>query len=53
MDIIFVLITLVLIILIVGIYFFFWAVNSDQFEDFDSPAHHVIMDDKKHDINRF
>lgn len=53
MEIIYILILLVLLILVVAIYFFFWAVNSDQFEDIDSPAYHIIIDDKKDDFNNF
>lgn len=51
MDIIYILIPLVLLVLVVAIYFFFWAVNSDQFDDFDGPAYHIIIDDKRRDSN--
>ncbi|HFL8819303.1 MAG TPA: cbb3-type cytochrome oxidase assembly protein CcoS [Candidatus Azoamicus sp. OHIO2] len=47
MMIIYVLISLSVIILSLSIYFFFWAVNNDQYEDFDTPSKHIILDDKK------
>lgn len=53
MNIIYVLIPLTLFILLIAIYFFFWAVNSDQFDDFDGPAYHVLIDDKRRDFNNF
>jgi len=51
MDIIYILIPLALMVLVVAIYFFFWAVNSDQFDDVDGPAYHIIIDDKRNDSN--
>lgn len=53
MDIIYILIPLALLVLVVAIFFFFWAVNSDQFDDFDGPAYHIIIDDKRDDSNKF
>lgn len=45
MDIIFLLLPVALIIVIVIIAVFFWAVKSDQFEDLEGPAHRILMDD--------
>ncbi len=53
MNIIYILIPLTMFVLIIAIYFFFWAVNGNQFDDFDSPAYHIIIDDKKNKINNF
>ncbi len=47
MNIIYVLIPLSLLVVFVAIVFFFWAVNNDQYDDFDSPSKHIILDDKK------
>jgi len=45
MDIIYLLLPVALIILIVIIAIFLWAVKSDQFEDLEGPAHRILMDD--------
>lgn len=45
MDILFLLIPLSIIILIVAIWMFIWAVKSGQFEDMEGPAYRIIMDD--------
>lgn len=45
MSILLVLIPLSLILLIIGIAAFFWAVRNDQFEDLESPAWKIILDD--------
>jgi cbb3-type cytochrome oxidase maturation protein len=46
MDIIYLLLPVALIIVIIIIAVFFWAVKSDQFEDLEGPAHRILMDDK-------
>ena len=51
MEIIYVLILLAVLFLVVSVYFFFWAVNNEQFEDFDAPSYHIIIDDKRRDSN--
>ena len=51
MDIVYILITLSLFLLIIAIYFFFWAVNDDQYNDFEAPAYHILLDDKKNHDN--
>lgn len=47
MKIIYILIPLSLLFLVFAVYFFFWAVNSNQYDDVDSPAYHILFDDKK------
>ena len=51
MEIIYILIPLSLVILFIAIYFFFWAVNNDQYDDIDSPAYHVLLDDQKKNMD--
>ena len=45
MSILYLLIPLALLLLGVAVWAFFWAVGSGQFDDLDSPAVRVIMDD--------
>ena len=45
MDIVYLLLPIALIIVIIIIAIFFWAVKSDQFEDLEGPAHRILMDD--------
>ena len=45
MDIIYLLLPIALIIVLIIIGVFFWAVKSDQFDDMEGPAHRILMDD--------
>jgi cbb3-type cytochrome oxidase maturation protein len=45
MDILFVLIPLSLALVVLAGWAFFWAVDSGQFDDMDSPAWDVLHDD--------
>jgi cbb3-type cytochrome oxidase maturation protein len=45
MNIIFALIPLGLLVLAAAVYVFFWAVRSGQFDDLDTPAWSVVLDD--------
>ena len=45
MDILFLLIPVSILVLIVAIWAFVWAVKSGQFEDLEGPAYRIIMDD--------
>ena len=45
MDVIYWLIPLSIAILILAIAIFFWAVKSGQFQDLDSPAVDILLDD--------
>ncbi len=46
MTILFVLIGLAVMILVIAIAAFFWAVNNKQFDDLDGPAYRVLFDDE-------
>jgi cbb3-type cytochrome oxidase maturation protein len=45
MEIIYLLLPIALILVVVIIWVFMWAVKTDQFEDLEGPAHRIIMDD--------
>jgi len=47
MSILYVLIPLALLILGGAVWAFFWAVGNGQFDDLDTPAIRIIMDDDK------
>ncbi len=46
MNIIYVLIPLSVILMVIAIYFFFWAVKNDQFDDLDTPALDILDEDE-------
>lgn len=41
----YVMIPVAMIIVAIAIWIFFWAVDSGQFDDLDSPAHSILFDD--------
>lgn len=41
----YVMIPVALIIVAIAIWVFFWAVDSGQYDDLDSPAHSILFDD--------
>jgi len=45
MNILFFLIPISLLLLGAAVWAFLWAVNHDQFEDLDGPAHSILFDD--------
>ena len=47
MSILYVLIPLGLVLVIVGIWAFFWAVGSGQFDDLETPGWSVLIDHDK------
>ena len=47
MNIIFLLIPLGLIILAIAVAAFFWAVRSGQYDDLESPAWRILLDDDR------
>lgn len=47
MNVIYLLIPITLGLLFIAIYFFFWAVGNDQFDNMDCPSKHIILDDEK------
>ena len=46
MPALYIMIPVALLIVAVAIYVFFWAVDSGQYEDLDSPAHSILFDDQ-------
>ncbi len=52
MSILYVLIPLALLLLGGAVWAFFWAVGSGQFDDLDTPAMRVIMDDDEKPADR-
>lgn len=42
----YVMIPIAMIIVALAIWLFFWAVDSGQYEDLDSPAHSILFDDE-------
>lgn len=53
MDILYLLIPLAVVIMIVAVAAFMWAVRSGQFEDLEGPAHRILMDDDDPRIPKF
>jgi cbb3-type cytochrome oxidase maturation protein len=47
MNILYVLIPLGLVLLVVSLWAFFWAVRHRQFDDLDSPAMQILLDDDR------
>ena len=47
MNILFALIPLALILLAFAVWAFFWAVRSGQFDDLDTPAVRILLDDEE------
>lgn len=47
MNIIFILIPLGLVLLVAAIAAFFWAVRNGQFDDLETPAWRILMDDDR------
>ncbi|MEO1203336.1 MAG: cbb3-type cytochrome oxidase assembly protein CcoS [Pseudomonadota bacterium] len=47
MDILYLLIPLALLLLGGAVWAFFWAVGSGQFDDLDTPAVRILLDDDK------
>ena len=45
MNIIYVLIPLSVVLMVLAIAFFFWAVRNDQFDDLDTPALDILDDE--------
>lgn len=45
MDILYLLIPLAIVIMLVAVAAFMWAVRSGQYDDLEGPAHRILMDD--------
>ncbi|MDX1442307.1 MAG: cbb3-type cytochrome oxidase assembly protein CcoS [Gammaproteobacteria bacterium] len=52
MEIVFVLIPLSVLLLAIAVGIFIWAVNNGQFDDMDSPAWKILVDEEKRDRSR-
>jgi cbb3-type cytochrome oxidase maturation protein len=50
MNILLVLIPVALLVVLVAVVIFFWAVNHQQFEDLDSPAYLPLLDPPPSDL---
>lgn len=46
MSILFVLIPLSLLLLVVAVGAFFWATNNGQFDDLETPAHRILLEEE-------
>ena len=47
MSILFALIPLAVVLLAVAVWAFFWAVRSGQFDDLDTPAVRILLDEEE------
>lgn len=52
MEVIYILLPVALVIVIIIIAIFYWAVRSDQFDDLEGPAHRILMDDDDREIKK-
>ena len=52
MSVIYVLIPIAIILTIVGIYLFFWAVKTEQFNDLEKEGLSILFDDNKSDSEK-
>ncbi|WP_154222868.1 cbb3-type cytochrome oxidase assembly protein CcoS [Marinicella rhabdoformis] len=50
MNMVVILVLLSLVLAGVALWAFFWAINSDQFDDLDSPAMSILKDDPAEDF---
>ena len=49
MEILYLMVPLGLVLVGVGLWAFFWAVGSGQFDDLEGPAHRILTDDDRSD----
>jgi len=52
MDVLFFLLPISVLILLIAILCFFWAIRSDQYSDLDRPAKDILLDDAKDNHSR-
>ena len=52
MEIIYLLLPLALVLVVIIVWVFMWAVRSDQFDDLEGPAHRILMDEDEPKIQR-
>lgn len=50
MTILYLLIPISLVLLGLAVWAFFWAVNNDQFDDLEGPAHRILFDEDENDL---
>ncbi len=50
MEILYVLIPLSIVLVGIAIRIFIWAVNNEQFDDLEGPAHSILYDDDEEQI---
>lgn len=46
MSFLYILVPIAVVLVIVAIWVFTWAVNSGQYDDLDGPAHSILFDDE-------
>lgn len=51
MSIIYILIPIAIILTAIGIYLFFWAVKTEQFEDLEKQGMSILFDDKPIEVD--
>jgi len=49
MSIIYILIPIAILLVVIGIYFFFWAVKTEQFDDLEKQGMSILFDEKIRD----
>jgi cbb3-type cytochrome oxidase maturation protein len=52
MSIIYVLIPIAILLTAIGIYIFFWAVKTEQFEDLEKQGLSILFDDECDELNK-
>ncbi len=50
MEVVYLLVPLAVILAGVVAWAFFWSVKSGQFDDLEGPAHRILMDEKRPDV---
>lgn len=45
MTVLYILVPIAIVLVIIAVCLFNWAVNSGQYEDLDSPAHSILFDE--------
>ena len=51
MSIIYILIPIAILLTALGIYLFFWAVKTEQFDDLEKQGMSILFDDDKQDVS--
>jgi cbb3-type cytochrome oxidase maturation protein len=46
MEVVYLLVSLAVVLAVVVVWAFFWAVRSGQFDDLEGPAHRILMDEE-------